>query len=268
MRLFLTFAVGSHTHGNATTQHECDVAVAGGSLAGLIAALTAADVSPSIRVCLIEPTDWPGGQLTSSAVSALDFGHHNDDPKNMPLSLRSFVEMASARERHSQCYVSKWCFTPSWALNAFVLPALDARPNIHLMLRSVVAVTTTTDASDASDLAITSLQVVSRTPTASQNEWTVPLSKDLADWYSPSPSPRFSKVVSKVSASVFIEATELGDVLATASMPPISEKSSTKVTSVVGSGPRLAPPRLGVEVPTEDSQTTNAAWYRYTLQHT
>ncbi len=27
-----------------------------------------------MRICLTEPTDWLGGQLTSSGVSAIDFG--------------------------------------------------------------------------------------------------------------------------------------------------------------------------------------------------
>jgi hypothetical protein len=49
---------------------ECDVAVIGGGLGGVAAALSAAE--GGANVVLTEATDWPGGQATSQAVSALD----------------------------------------------------------------------------------------------------------------------------------------------------------------------------------------------------
>lgn len=49
---------------------ECDVAVIGGGLGGVAAALSA--VEAGMKVVLSEPTDWIGGQVTSQAVSALD----------------------------------------------------------------------------------------------------------------------------------------------------------------------------------------------------
>lgn len=49
---------------------ECDVAVIGGSLGGVAAALAAAE--SGARVVLTEATAWIGGQATSQAVSALD----------------------------------------------------------------------------------------------------------------------------------------------------------------------------------------------------
>lgn len=49
---------------------ECDVAVIGGSLGGVAAALAAADAGAS--VILTEETDWIGGQVTSQGVSPLD----------------------------------------------------------------------------------------------------------------------------------------------------------------------------------------------------
>jgi len=57
---------------------DCDVLIVGGSTGALAAALSAADEVPGGRlVCLTEPTDWLGGQLTTSAVSAPDFGPYN-----------------------------------------------------------------------------------------------------------------------------------------------------------------------------------------------
>ncbi len=49
---------------------ECDVAVIGGSLGGVAAALAAAE--SGARVILTEASAWIGGQTTSQAVSALD----------------------------------------------------------------------------------------------------------------------------------------------------------------------------------------------------
>ena len=70
----------------------CDVIIAGGSLASLAAAVSAADYSPDVTVCYLEPTDWPGGQLTASAVPAVDFGPHNrDGSANVARSFASFL---------------------------------------------------------------------------------------------------------------------------------------------------------------------------------
>lgn len=49
---------------------SCDIAIIGGSLGGVAAALAACDNGAS--VVLTEATDWPGGQATSQGVSALD----------------------------------------------------------------------------------------------------------------------------------------------------------------------------------------------------
>ncbi len=53
---------------------ECDVAIIGGGLGGVAAALAAADAG--LTVVLTESTDWIGGQVTSQAVSALDEHHY------------------------------------------------------------------------------------------------------------------------------------------------------------------------------------------------
>jgi hypothetical protein len=49
---------------------ECEVLVVGGGTGGVAAALAA--VRRGRQVCLVEETDWLGGQLTSQGVSALD----------------------------------------------------------------------------------------------------------------------------------------------------------------------------------------------------
>jgi len=84
-----------YVSGAPLTQHgesvACDVIIAGGSLASLSAAVSAANYSSDLTVCFLEPTDWPGGQLTASAVPAVDFGPHNRDPANVAQTLASFL---------------------------------------------------------------------------------------------------------------------------------------------------------------------------------
>lgn len=60
----------------------CDIVIAGGSTAALGAAITAARHGSEYQVCLFEPTNWPGGQMTASAVSAIDFGPQNRHIEN------------------------------------------------------------------------------------------------------------------------------------------------------------------------------------------
>ncbi|HYM69384.1 MAG TPA: FAD-dependent oxidoreductase, partial [bacterium] len=48
----------------------CDVLVVGAGLGGCAAALRA--VRLGRRVCLIEETGWPGGQISTQGVSSLD----------------------------------------------------------------------------------------------------------------------------------------------------------------------------------------------------
>jgi len=54
----------------AETDSSCDVAVVGGSLGGVAAAIAAADRGAD--VVLATPTDWVGGQVSNQGVSALD----------------------------------------------------------------------------------------------------------------------------------------------------------------------------------------------------
>ena len=61
------------TPADTDTKKYCDVIIAGGSTAAFAAALSSAHAG--VKTCLIEPTDWVGGQLTASGVPAVDFPH-------------------------------------------------------------------------------------------------------------------------------------------------------------------------------------------------
>lgn len=55
---------------------DVDILIGGGSLSALAATITAANLTRDLKIVLLEPTDWPGGQLTSSSVPP-DFGPAN-----------------------------------------------------------------------------------------------------------------------------------------------------------------------------------------------
>ena|SRR6266446_1915755 len=63
--------------GAGAPEIACDVLVVGGGTGGIAAALAAARAIPApgrrrFTVCLLEETDWMGGQLTAQGVSALE----------------------------------------------------------------------------------------------------------------------------------------------------------------------------------------------------
>ena len=60
--------------GPAQREIECDILIAGGGMGGVAAALAAA--RRGCRTCLLEETDWLGGQLSAQGVSALDEHEH------------------------------------------------------------------------------------------------------------------------------------------------------------------------------------------------
>ena len=203
----------------------CDVIVAGGSLSAAAAAATAANASAQVRVCLLEPTDWPGGQLTASAVPAVDFGPSNGVPENIPASLAAFLfgpAMPGARNL-GNCWVSKKCFDPRLAVHGFLEPLLASFPNLRVFYRTAVSYATRDGASGAL-LAVTAVQ---RAPRAGVDEWDTLTSAMLADWYAPENSTRFTKEVidftlpppQQGGGGAVIDATEFGDVLATSGLP-------------------------------------------------
>ncbi len=75
-KVILTLAIWLSLSVSAV-EFECDVIVAGGSTAALSTALTSA--REGSKTCLVEPTDWPGGQLTAGGVPAVDFAWHKVD---------------------------------------------------------------------------------------------------------------------------------------------------------------------------------------------
>jgi hypothetical protein len=118
-------------------RYECDIAIIGGGLGGVAAALAACDAGRS--VVLTEETDWIGGQITAQGVSALD---EHDRIEDEPPT-RAYADLrARIRAHYADAYgvastmpdgkplnpgdgwVSRLCFEPRVGLS--VLEAMLA----------------------------------------------------------------------------------------------------------------------------------------------
>lgn len=203
------------------TEVTCDVIVAGGSLSAVAAAVTAANVSAALRVCLLEPTDWAGGQLTTSAVPAVDFGPSNGVAANIPASFAAwlFGPTMPNTTNPGRCWVSKKCFDPRAAVVAFLVPLLARFPNVRVFYNTAVSFARR----DAASGALLGVTAVQRAPRAGVDVWAETASAQLADWYDSADSPRFTKAVLDFvlppGGGAVVEATEFGDVLATSGLP-------------------------------------------------
>ena len=165
--------------------------------------------------------------MTAGGVPAIDFGgvHGNSIPENQPASFRSaMASIPGTGSRHTAtigsgspgaCSVSTKCYDPAGFVRDWVTPRLKRSTNLHVFLRAAV-VHTERNSTDGSVVAVHAIQ---RTPRPSSQEWSVRLSEELSDWYNPVDSDAFTKELLVLRGRVFIEATELGDVLATSGLP-------------------------------------------------
>jgi len=218
--------------------NEFDVVIAGGSTAAFAAALAAAE--SGARTALLEPTDWVGGQLTSSGVPAVDEAWHtvrSKSPQEASLNVAriardpanitpNFLAALKAIDEPGDCWVSRFCFCPDSFLDRQLLP-LQKRAGqlLTVFLNTVVKRVEL----NADGTRIVSLAAIERTPKPGlpANGYDRLPSQDLPDWYSPESSPRFDKRTLVFEAAdspdgrapVFVDATEWGELLALADAP-------------------------------------------------
>ncbi|MEQ8847724.1 FAD-dependent oxidoreductase [Botrimarina sp.] len=211
-----------------------DVVIAGGSTAALAAAFAAADEGAS--VALLEPTDWIGGQLTASGVPAVDEAWHKisapgggvsapdergrvlldvaavaRDPRNMTPWFRDAL---LAIGNPGEGWVSRFCFQPKTLLENHLEPReRELADRLDVFRETVVKRV------EADGRRITAIVAIRRTPRDGAEPYGRLPSEDLADWYSPADSPRFTKERLRFAGAVFIDATEWGEVLALADAP-------------------------------------------------
>ncbi len=191
----------------------CDIVIGGGSTSALSSAIAAAQSIQSLNlqddnlfICLLEPTDWPGGQLTSSGVSAIDFGTYSALPQNQPSSLRELISSISGNP--GQCWVSTKCYEPQNLLNNWIFPTLDKlEKNLKIFYHTVVSQTFLTigERKKGQPLSIDYIRAIQRTPFNYSEEWNKPLSDELNDWYSPNQSDIYSKEIIDFYGKIFIE---------------------------------------------------------------
>ena len=226
---------------------DCTILIAGGSLASLASAITAANVSyhnslrtglPPATVCYLEFTDWPGGQMISSSVPAIDFDV-NRNPLDIPASFRNLLWNTSLINGNpGLCWVSTKCFQPQTIIAEWILPVLQSFPNLRTYFNTAVIAST----QDTTTGYITSLTAVQRTPVPGTTGWETLLSNQLLDWYSPVNSSLFTKKTYQFTNFLtIIEATEFGDVLMTSGVPVAQGpetpyENSTQYQSYCGQG--------------------------------
>jgi hypothetical protein len=83
------------------TIDDCQLLIVGGTTSAFGAALSASKIL-NTRVCLIEPTDWVGGQLTAELLSAPDYAGFvlRDNTTNFTLNVGALEILASAGYLH------------------------------------------------------------------------------------------------------------------------------------------------------------------------
>ena len=216
--------------------HDFDVVIAGGTTAAFAAAVSAAE--SGARVALIEPTDWVGGQLTASAVPAVDEAWHRvTDPKtkevynvssiarSRPNMTPNFRAMLDATGNPGGGWVSNYCFQPKFFLEEHLTPLEDRLRDKLVVFRDTVIKSVVTDPETGRIKSFTAIER-SPKPGVGWKGYDRPLSEDLLDWYSHDESPRFKKKVHTFEANtaaghstIFLDATEWGEVLALADAP-------------------------------------------------
>ena len=198
---------------------DCSLVIVGGSTAALGAAMSASS-KLNQHVCLLEPTDWAGGQLTSELLSAPDFAYHRiiDPDTNVTLDVGAinrqannqnplFRQMITTLGNTGRCWVSQFCSIPDQFLTRVIQPLIG---NIRIYYNTVIKEII----KDESGRRIVQIEAVRRTPRTPSSESCRFLSEELPDWYSLDESQWFSKTsLSFRNISFVIEGTSWGEVL-------------------------------------------------------
>jgi hypothetical protein len=128
---------------------RCDLVIAGGGLGGVAAALAGAHAG--LRVCLTEPTHWLGGQMTSEGVSALDENRwiETTGATRSYQDLRRRIRGAyagtmapaarTATLNPGRCWVSGLCFEPKVGVSAIdeLIAPYQKSKLLRVMMRTV-----------------------------------------------------------------------------------------------------------------------------------
>lgn len=212
---------------------DFEVIIVGGSTAALSAALAAAD--QGAKTALLEPTDWVGGQLTSSGVPAVDECWHTikdpasgkelfsaaalaRDPRNMTPEFRDLLDRMGNPGRG---WVSRFCFEPSQLIARELWPLVQRRHERLTIFFQTVPKEVEVVSGGRRIHGIQSIRRIADETLPWHGYDRLP-SDDLDDWYSREPSSRFNKQLLHFKGNdrtVFIDASEWGELLVLAKAP-------------------------------------------------
>ncbi len=234
-----------------------DVLIVGGSLSSLAAAITVANASlarrEGLNISLLEPTDWLGGQLTSSNVPP-DFGQFNNDEKYLPNSfVQLLLKVGSVNETWAtnpgNCWVSEKCFEVQNTARYINDWLKQSFPNLRVYYNTVVKAAGV-DPKTGKVVNVTAIQRTSKHSVSANHPYPgydKPLSMQLSDWYSSNESEEFGKQILFFDKfKVVIEASEFGDLLINAAASLAQQQSSLRPADIVVQG---------YETPSEESDT-------------
>lgn len=199
---------------------DCQLIIVGGSTSALGAALSASVILDT-RICLLEPTDWAGGQLSSELLSAPDFAFHTlvDKDTNFTLPVGQidrqinnqnplFHQMLQVLGDTGNCWVSPKCSIPDQFHSRVIAPLIS---KIRIFYNTVIK-NVTKDVTGRRILQIDAVQRISRS-SFSTNRCRF-LSEELPDWYSDADSDWFTKShLSFQNLSFVVEGSSWGEVL-------------------------------------------------------
>jgi uncharacterized lipoprotein YddW (UPF0748 family) len=203
----------------ATTVNTCNVVVVGGSLGGVSSALHSA--REGIVTCLLEPTDWLGGQSTLT-VPAADYAWHKTS-YNYDVGTIAKNPLNQGAEWYSwmlplyntvTCWVSFYCYTPATTLLLNLQNAVANETLLSVYYQTVPkSVTMNVDGTKINT--ISAIQRTALDTTSTYPGYMSRLSQVIADWYSPTNSVAYSKQSLTFAATnmIVIDATETGELL-------------------------------------------------------
>ncbi len=156
--------------------------------------------------------------MTAGGVPAIDFAWHKVGTLDVAAIARAQVNQAPEFFTWMQnlgnpgaCWVSRNCFRPDSFVTNVLQPAIARESKLRVFYNTVVKDV------ERSGARIQGLTAIQRTLRSGQSVGF--LSSELADWYSPANSTQYTKQTLSITGRVFIDATELGDVLALSDAP-------------------------------------------------
>lgn len=197
---------------------NCDLVIVGGTTSALGAILSASKILGT-RVCLLEPTDWVGGQVSAELLSAPDYAGYvlRDNATHFTLDVAAinrqlnnrnplFAKMLDILGDTGKCWVSPWCSIPELFHSKAILPETN---NTRIFYNTVIKRVM----KDPTGRRIIQIDAIQRVPRQSAERCRF-LSEELPDWYSNNDSAWFIKTeLSFTNFQFVMDGTSWGEVL-------------------------------------------------------